>query len=45
MITDWLEFQVLSSQIEGPLEDAVFPADPFATGVKPTTTPYQEERN
>ena len=29
-LTDWLEFQVLRSKIEGPLEDAVFPADPFA---------------
>ncbi len=30
MMTDWLEFQVLRAQIEGPLRDAVFPADPFA---------------
>ena len=30
VLTDWLEFQVLRSQIEGPLRDAVFPADPFA---------------
>ncbi len=29
MLTDWLEFQVLRSQIEGPLRDAIFPADPF----------------
>ena len=29
VLTDWLEFQVLRSQIEGPLRDAVFPADPF----------------
>ncbi len=30
VLTDWLEFQVVRSQIEGPLRDAVFPADPFA---------------
>ncbi len=30
MLTDWLEFQILRRQIEGPLLDAVFPADPFA---------------
>jgi hypothetical protein len=29
MLTDWLEFHVLRSQVEGPLRDAVFPADPF----------------
>jgi hypothetical protein len=29
MLTDWLEFQILRGQIEGPLLDAVFPADPF----------------
>jgi tetratricopeptide (TPR) repeat protein len=29
MLLDWLEFQILRSQIEGPLFDAVFPADPF----------------
>jgi serine/threonine protein kinase len=30
VLNEWLEFQVLRRQIEGPLEDAVFPADPFA---------------
>ncbi|MFI5461307.1 MAG: hypothetical protein ACHRXM_38380 [Isosphaerales bacterium] len=30
MLTDWLEFQVLRPQTEGPLRDIVFPADPFA---------------
>jgi len=30
LLTDWLEFQVLRPQIEGPLLDAVFPANPFA---------------
>jgi eukaryotic-like serine/threonine-protein kinase len=32
VILDGLEFQVLRGQIEGPLEDAAFPADPFAGG-------------
>jgi hypothetical protein len=30
LLTDWLEFQVLRPQFEGPLLDAGFPADPFA---------------
>ena len=30
VIIDWLEYQALCSQIEGPLEDAVFPDNPFA---------------
>jgi len=30
LLTDWLEFQVLRPQIEGPLLDTGFPADPFA---------------
>jgi len=30
VLSDWLEFQVLRPQVEGPLLDAVFPADPFA---------------
>jgi tetratricopeptide (TPR) repeat protein len=29
ILGDWLEFQVLRGQIEGPMRDAVFPADPF----------------
>jgi tetratricopeptide (TPR) repeat protein len=32
MRTDWLEFQILRGEIEGPLLDAVFPADPFIMG-------------
>ncbi len=29
-LLDWLEFQVLRPQIEGPIFDRVFPVDPFA---------------
>jgi hypothetical protein len=30
MLTDWLEFQVLRGQLEGPLLDALVRADPIA---------------
>jgi hypothetical protein len=30
LLLDWLEFQVLRPQIEGPIFDRVFPVDPFA---------------
>lgn len=34
VLTDWLEFEILRKEIEGPLEDAVFPDDPFAGGMR-----------
>ena len=34
VLTDWLEFEVLRKEIEGPLEDAIFPDDPFAGGMR-----------